>query len=223
MVMLVADGSPETHALVDIFAAERLVAVVVLDEPAAAESLGTALLSSGLRCIEVTLRTESAVDAIATMAANSERVVGAGTVLTVDQVDRAIDAGARFVVSPGLDLDVVGRCQERGVPVFPGVATATEIQRALAAGVSTVKFFPAGPLGGPAMVKALAAPFPAIRFIPTGGIDAGTAAGYLDLASVLAIGGSWMVPPEALRSGNWERVAELAREAVTIARRTESR
>jgi 2-dehydro-3-deoxyphosphogluconate aldolase / (4S)-4-hydroxy-2-oxoglutarate aldolase len=223
MVERVTDGSAEKDALLDIIATERLLAVVVLDDPAAAEPLGSALLNSGLRCIEVTLRTESALDAIATMAANSERVVGAGTVLTVDQVDRVVDAGARFVVSPGLDLDVVRRCQERGVAVFPGVATATEIQRALAAGVTTVKFFPAGLLGGPAMVKALAAAFRAIRFIPTGGIDANSAAGYLELASVLAIGGSWMVPAEALRSGNWTRVEDLAREAVAIARKAESR
>jgi 2-dehydro-3-deoxyphosphogluconate aldolase/(4S)-4-hydroxy-2-oxoglutarate aldolase len=223
MVVLVTDGSPEKDALVDIFAAERLLAVVVLEDPVAAEPLGSALVKSGLRCIEVTLRTESALDAIATMAADSERVVGAGTVLTVGQVDRVIDAGARFVVSPGLDLDVVRRCQERGVAVFPGVATATEIQRALAAGVNTMKFFPAGLLGGPAMVKALAAPFRDVRFIPTGGIDAHTATGYLELASVLAVGGSWMVPAEALRSGNWARVEELAREAVAIARKAELR
>ena len=223
MVVLVNDGGRDRHSILDILAAERLLAVVVLDDPAAAEPLGEALLNGGLRCIEVTLRTESALEVIATMAANTERVVGAGTVLTVDQVDRVIDAGARFVVSPGLDMDVVRRCQERGVAVVPGVATATEIQRALTAGVTTVKLFPAGLLGGPAMVKALAAPFRAVRFIPTGAIDASTAAGYLELASVLAIGGSWMVPPEALRSGNWPRVEELAREAVAIARKTESR
>lgn len=219
MVTYVIDVHHAELDLVGILAADRLLPVVVLDDAAGAEPLGAALLAGGLRCAEVTLRTDSALAAIATMAANPDLVVGAGTVLNAEQADRAIDAGARFVVSPGLGLDVVRRCQERGVPVFPGVATPTEIQAALAAGLNTVKFFPAGLLGGPPMVKALAAPFRTVRFIPTGGIDAGNAADYLALPSVVAVGGSWMVPPDRLRSGDWAGVAELARVAVGIARK----
>jgi 2-dehydro-3-deoxyphosphogluconate aldolase / (4S)-4-hydroxy-2-oxoglutarate aldolase len=220
MVAVVTDGHQD-QPLLEILASERLLAVVVLDHGADAEPLGAALSASGLRFVEVTLRTDAAFDAIARMAANENLVVGAGTVLAVDQVQAVIDGGARFVVSPGLNLDVVRYCQQRGVTVFPGVATATEIQTAMAAGLTAVKFFPAALLGGPPMVKALAAPFRTVRFIPTGGIDASNAGGYLALPSVLAVGGSWMVPPELLRSGDWARVEQSAREAVAIARTKE--
>jgi len=192
----------------------RLLAVTVLADPAAAAPLGHAVAAGGLRVIEVTLRTPGALRAIATLATNPDLVVGAGTVVTVEQVDQAVDAGARFVVSPGFSADVVRRCQERGVDVFPGVATATEIQMALAAGVRTVKFFPAELLGGAAMVRALAAPFQSVRFIPTGGITAGNLADYLAIPNVLAIGGTWMVPPALLAAGDWARVQLLTREAV---------
>jgi 2-dehydro-3-deoxyphosphogluconate aldolase/(4S)-4-hydroxy-2-oxoglutarate aldolase len=143
-------------------------------------------------------------------------LVGAGTVLTRDQVDRAVDAGARFVVSPGFGPAVVARCQELGVPVFPGVASATEIMMALDAGLDTVKFFPAEQLGGAAMVKALAAPFRSVRFIPTGGVTTANLAGYLALPSVLAVGGTWMVAPDLLAAGRWDEVRERTRAAVTL-------
>ena len=133
--------------------------------------------------------------------------------ITAAQVDRAVDAGAAFIVSPGLDEEVVARARTRGVPIIPGVATATEIQRALALGLSTVKLFPAGPLGGPAMLAALSAPFPGVRFVPTGGIGAAELADYLALPSVLAVGGSWLVAPALLREGRWDDITRLARQA----------
>jgi 2-dehydro-3-deoxyphosphogluconate aldolase/(4S)-4-hydroxy-2-oxoglutarate aldolase len=140
--------------------------------------------------------------------------VGAGTVLTVEQADRAVEAGARFVVTPGFGPAVVNRCRELGVPVFPGVATATEIQMALDAGLSTVKFFPAEQLGGVAMLKALSAPFRSVRFIPTGGINAGNVASYLALPSVIAVGGTWMVAPDLLAADDWAAVTARTRAAL---------
>lgn len=216
-VTAVRQSEPRSE-LLHTLAAERLVAVTVLEDPGGARSLAAALRAGGLRCVEVTLRTGTALTTISTMSATRGLVIGAGTVLTVGQADQAIDAGARFVVSPGFSADVVRRCQERGVAVFPGVATASEIQLALAAGVDTVKFFPAELLGGSAMVKALAAPFRSVRFIPTGGVDASNAGRYLALPSVLAVGGTWMVPPELLRAGDWSGVEQLTRAAVAAVR-----
>lgn len=201
----------------------RLVPVVVLEDPARAEALATALIDGGLRCVEVTFRTEAAAEAIRAMAEHPDMLVGAGTVLTVRQVEEAVEAGARFVVSPGFGPAVVRRCQELGVPVFPGVATATEIQQALDAGVNTVKFFPAGRLGGPDMVKALAAPFRSVRFIPTGGVTADNLADYLAIPAVLAVGGTWMVAPDLLAAGDWAEVTRRTREAVTAAEATRGR
>lgn len=192
----------------------RLVPVVVLEDPARAEPLAAALTEGGLHCVEVTFRTEAAARAIRAMAGHPDLLVGAGTVVTVAQVEEAVEAGARFVVSPGFGPAVVRRCQELGVPVFPGVATATEIQQALDAGVHTVKFFPAGRLGGPDMVKALAAPFRSVRFIPTGGVTAANLADYLAIPAVLAVGGTWMVAPDLLAGADWAEVTRRTREAV---------
>jgi 2-dehydro-3-deoxyphosphogluconate aldolase / (4S)-4-hydroxy-2-oxoglutarate aldolase len=170
----------------------------------------------------VTLRTDSAMFTIATMSGNDALVVGAGTVTSPAQADEAIAAGARFVVSPGFDAAVVRRCQEHGVPVFPGVATPTEVMMAVSAGLDTVKFFPAGLLGGPPMVKALGGPFPAVRFIPTGGVDADNAAEYLRLSNVVAVGGTWMVPATLLDAGDWPGIERLTRAAVAAVRGTTS-
>jgi 2-dehydro-3-deoxyphosphogluconate aldolase/(4S)-4-hydroxy-2-oxoglutarate aldolase len=196
----------------DIIAAGRLLPVVVLRDVAGALPLADALLDGGLRAIEVTFRTPAAVGAIRAVA--DKLLVGAGTVLTVDQVDQAVDAGARFIVTPGFGPAVVRRCQEVGVPVFPGVATATEIQMALDAGLTTVKFFPAEQLGGAPMIKALSAPFPMVRFIPTGGINADNLDDYQALPAVLAVGGTWMVAPHLLEDGNWGEVTRLTRRAL---------
>jgi 2-dehydro-3-deoxyphosphogluconate aldolase/(4S)-4-hydroxy-2-oxoglutarate aldolase len=199
----------------DAIAAGKLVPVIALDRAESAPALANALLEGGLRCAEVTFRTEAAADAIKSMADGfPEMLVGAGTVLTVEQVDRAVDAGAKFVVSPGFGPKVVRRCAERGIPIFPGVATASEIQMALDEGITTVKFFPAEQAGGVGMIKALAAPFKQVRFIPTGGVNTKNVADYLAIPAVIAVGGSWMVPTDALKAGDWARVTQLTSEAV---------
>jgi 2-dehydro-3-deoxyphosphogluconate aldolase/(4S)-4-hydroxy-2-oxoglutarate aldolase len=198
----------------------RLVPVVVLDDAARADPLAQALLEGGLPVAEVTFRTDAAAGAIARLARRGDMLVGAGTVLTPDQVDLAVDAGAAFVVSPGLSRSVVERCRERGVMALPGAVTATEIQAALELGITTLKFFPARASGGVEAVKALSAPFPGVRFVPTGGIDADDCAEYLRLPSVLAVGGSWMVPRKAIGDGDFDRIRELARAAVVAASAT---
>ncbi|HYN94453.1 MAG TPA: bifunctional 4-hydroxy-2-oxoglutarate aldolase/2-dehydro-3-deoxy-phosphogluconate aldolase [Pilimelia sp.] len=200
-----------------IMGATRLVPVVVLADAKAADPLAEALLAGGLRTAEVTFRTPAAADAIREMARRPEFFVGAGTVLTPEQVDRAVDAGARFVVTPGFAPRVVARCVERGVPVFPGVATGTEVQMALDAGLSTVKFFPAEQLGGIAMIKALSAPYRDVKFIPTGGVTTGNLAGYLAHPAVLAVGGTWMVAPDLLGAGDWDEVTRRTAAAVAAA------
>jgi 2-dehydro-3-deoxyphosphogluconate aldolase/(4S)-4-hydroxy-2-oxoglutarate aldolase len=196
---------------------DRVLPVVVLHDAGRAEPLGAAVLAGGLRCVEVTFRTSAAEAAIEAMAANPDLIVGAGTVRTEEQVDRAADAGARFVVSPGFSAGVVKRCHERGLAVYPGIATATEILMALDAGIHHVKFFPAAQLGGPAMVKALAAPFPSVRFIPTGGVSSANLREYLTQDSVLAVGGTWMVATDLVRAEKWDEITALTAEAHAIA------
>jgi 2-dehydro-3-deoxyphosphogluconate aldolase/(4S)-4-hydroxy-2-oxoglutarate aldolase len=202
------------HDTEQTIAKNRLLPVVVIDDATTAEPLAEALIAGGLPCAEITFRTAAAADAIKAMAAVAGLAVGAGTVLTRDQVDRAVDAGARFIVSPGFSAAVVERSRELGVPVYPGAATATEIQMALDAGLSTVKFFPAEQLGGAAMVKALAAPFRQVSFIPTGGVTTDTLSGYLALPSVLAVGGTWMVAADLLKNRDWAEVTRRTRAAV---------
>lgn len=211
-------GAHDGGDVVSVIGAGRILPVVVLADPAGAAPLAEALLAGGLRTAEVTFRTPAAADAIAAMAGHPGMLVGAGTVLTVEQVDRAVDAGARFVVSPGFGPAVVRRCQELDLPVFPGVSSATEIQMALDAGLDTVKFFPAEQLGGVGMVSALAAPFRSVRFIPTGGVSAANVADYLAHPAVLAVGGTWMVAPRLLDAGDWAEVTRLTAAAVAAAR-----
>jgi 2-dehydro-3-deoxyphosphogluconate aldolase/(4S)-4-hydroxy-2-oxoglutarate aldolase len=170
-----------------------IVPVIVLDDPDLAQPLADALAEGGLPCAEVTFRTARAAEALKLMAQDTRLVVGAGTVLTVEQVDTAIEAGATYVVTPGYSRDVVRACQDRGIPVIPGVATPTEIQTALQDGITLVKFFPAEAIGGTRALSAMAAPFPMLRFIPTGGISPENLQDYLALPSVVAVGGSWMV------------------------------
>jgi 2-dehydro-3-deoxyphosphogluconate aldolase/(4S)-4-hydroxy-2-oxoglutarate aldolase len=198
-------------------AAGRILPVVVLHDARAAAPLGSALIAGGVRSVEVTFRTDAAADAIRTMSDNPDLLVGAGTVLTQAQVDQAVEAGARFVVSPGFSPAVVHHCQALGIPVFPGVASATEIQMALDAGLDTVKFFPAEQLGGVAMIKALAAPFRSVRFIPTGGVNPANLRDYLTQPAVLAVGGTWMVAPDLLSAGRWDKVTNLTATAVSAA------
>ncbi|MEU8043937.1 bifunctional 4-hydroxy-2-oxoglutarate aldolase/2-dehydro-3-deoxy-phosphogluconate aldolase [Micromonospora echinofusca] len=208
----------QRHAVVAAVGAARILPVVVLDAARDAAPLADALLRGGLRSAEVTFRTDAAAEAIRVMSERPDLLVGAGTVLTPDQVDRAVEAGARFVVTPGFGPAVVRRCQEAGVPVFPGVATGTEIQMALDAGLDTVKFFPAEQLGGVGMIKALAAPYRSVRFIPTGGVNTANLADYLALPAVLAVGGTWMVAPDLIAAGRWDEVAARTAAAVEAAR-----
>ncbi len=191
----------------DVLGGHRIVPVVVLDDPAKADALGAALVEGGLPVAEATFRTPEAAAVLRRLAERDDLVVGAGTVLTERQVDQALEAGARFVVSPGLSAAVVRRCQEAGVPVIPGVTTPSEIMQALDLGLDTVKFFPAEANGGLSTIKALAAAFPQVRFMPTGGITAESAPAYLAHPSVAAVGGSWMVAGDLLKAGRWDEVA----------------
>ena len=208
-----------TTDVLKALSAARLVPVVVLDDAADADALAGALVAGGLPVAEVTFRTAAAADSIAAMAARGDILVGAGTVLTAEQVDQAVAAGASFVVSPGLSRAVVERCGEHGVLALPGAVTATEIQAALELGLTAVKFFPAGTSGGPAAIKALAAPFGNVQFVPTGGVGLGNLADYLAIPAVAAVGGSWMVPRERVKAGDFAGIAQLSAAAVAAAHR----
>ncbi|MFJ8141519.1 bifunctional 4-hydroxy-2-oxoglutarate aldolase/2-dehydro-3-deoxy-phosphogluconate aldolase [Streptomyces sp. NPDC096013] len=197
-----------------VLAGSRLLPVLTVPSVASAGHLADALAAGGARCAEVTFRTSDAERVVKAMAAHGALTVGAGTVLTAKQAEQAVAAGARFLVSPGFDDEVIGAARELGVPVVPGVATATELMRALKAGVDTVKLFPAEPLGGMAMLRALAAPFPRVRFVPTGGIGPGHLPAYLGHPSVLAVGGSWIATPGHLERGEYDEIRRLTAEAV---------
>ena len=202
--------------LVDSLVAHRLVPVIVADDERSAAPLADALIAGGLPVAEVTLRTPAALAVIRAMSRHDGLLVGAGTVLDADQVDAAADAGAAFVVSPGLSRSVVERARERGLLVVPGVATATEAQAALALGLDLVKFFPAETSGGAAAIKALSAPFAALRFLPTGGIGPHNVMEYLDLPAVAAVGGSWMVPRDLVAQADVTGLTALVAAAVDL-------
>jgi 2-dehydro-3-deoxyphosphogluconate aldolase/(4S)-4-hydroxy-2-oxoglutarate aldolase len=199
-----------------VLAHHRIVPVLTVAGADHGAQLGQALRAGGLPLAEVTMRAAGALEALEAMAASGQVLVGAGTVLTADQAERAVAAGARFVVSPGFDATVVRRCRELGVPVLPGVATPSDVMNALKAEVRTVKLFPADLLGGPAAVRALSGPFPGIRFVPTGGVRADTVASYLSSPAVLAVGGSWMAPPELVVHGAWDEISRRVQEAVRV-------
>ena len=188
-----------------------VVPVLTIEDEAHAVPLGRALVAGGIPMLEVTLRTPAALGAIRRIAAEVEgAVVGAGTVLTAQDLDRAVEAGARFAVSPGL----AGRARADGpIPLLPGVATATEVMAALEAGFRFLKFFPALPAGGVAMLKAFAPVFPQARFCPTGGVSEANAPDFLGTPNVVCVGGSWLAPASAVRAGDWGRITELARAA----------
>jgi len=208
-----------TTDVLKALSAARLVPVVVLDDAADADALAGALVAGGLPVAEVTFRTAAAADSIRAMTARGDILVGAGTVLTAEQVDQAVAAGASFVVSPGLSRAVVERCGEHGVLALPGAVTATEIQAALELGLTAVKFFPAGTSGGPAAIKALAAPFGNVQFVPTGGVGPGNLADYLAIPAVAAVGGSWMVARERVKAGDFAGIQQLSADAVAAAHR----
>jgi len=205
--------------MIDVPAFHRalgVVPVIVIDDAANAERLAQALASGALPSAEVTLRTPAALEAIRDMAQVAGFVVGAGTVIHPSQVGQALTAGAQYMVSPGHSPAVGRECAELGVPLIPGVATATEVQTALDAGYSVLKFFPAGAAGGSKMVAALSAPFPDARFIPTGGISPGNLPEYLGVPAVLAVGGTWIAPQELIRTGDFDQIARLATEAAAL-------
>jgi 2-dehydro-3-deoxyphosphogluconate aldolase/(4S)-4-hydroxy-2-oxoglutarate aldolase len=205
-------------SVLDRIAALRIVPVVVVDGAEEGARLADSLVAGGLPVAEITLRLPGAIDALKAVAAERPDVlVGAGTVVTAAQVDEVVDAGAKFLVSPGTFEPVVRRAQERGVPILPGVATASDVMRAIDLGVDVVKLFPASVVGGPAAIKALSAPFPQLRFLPTGGVNAGNLHDYLDLPAVIAAGGSWMVERSLVTAGEWDEITGRTAEAVALA------
>jgi 2-dehydro-3-deoxyphosphogluconate aldolase/(4S)-4-hydroxy-2-oxoglutarate aldolase len=205
------------QAVLDELARTRVLPVVAVDDPGVVGELCGALLEGGIACIEITFRTAAAEEALARAAGVSGMLVGAGTVLTPDQARAARGAGASFAVAPGTDAHVLAACDELELPFFPGIATPSELGSALHLGRTTVKVFPAAQLGGPAFLKAVAATFPDARFIPTGGIDAGTLASYLAVPSVLACGGSWIADRRLIEERRFDEIAERARTAVAAA------
>lgn len=192
-----------------------IIPVVKIDDAKDAEPLAKALCEGGLPVAEVTFRTAAAKEAIARMVkACPDMFVGAGTVLTTGQVDEAVEAGAKFIVSPGLNPKVVKYCMEKGVTITPGTSSPTDIEMALELGLEAVKFFPAEASGGLAKIKAMAAPYVNMRFMPTGGINAKNLNSYLDFPKILACGGSWMVSDALINAGEFDKIKELTREAV---------
>jgi 2-dehydro-3-deoxyphosphogluconate aldolase / (4S)-4-hydroxy-2-oxoglutarate aldolase len=198
-----------------------LVPVITINRFQDAVPLARALLQGGIACAEITFRTQSAEEAIRRISGECpETLVGAGTVLTVQQAERAVRAGARYIVSPGFDPFVVDWCQERQVPVLPGVATPTEIHMALAKGIHLLKFFPAEEIGGARMLKVLSAPYAEVKFVPTGGITSHNLAQYIVLPNVAACGGSWIATERMISEHKFDEIARLAGEARAIVRRT---
>ncbi|MDD5704549.1 MAG: bifunctional 4-hydroxy-2-oxoglutarate aldolase/2-dehydro-3-deoxy-phosphogluconate aldolase [Kiritimatiellae bacterium] len=195
----------------------RVIPVIALERAEDAVPLADALLAGGVACAEVTFRTNAAAAAIARMRARGPMLVGAGTVLTVEQARAAQDAGAQFVVSPGFGPKVVQYCLDRDLPVAPGICTPTDLQQAVDFGLDTVKFFPAEACGGLKMLKAIGAPFGQFRFIPTGGIGPSNLLDYLRFPKVLACGGTWLVESALIKAGKWRDIARLAAEAVALA------
>ncbi len=194
-----------------------IIPVVVLEDAKDAAPLAQALIDGGLPCAEVTFRTEAAEECIRIMAEQfPDMLIGAGTVLTTDQVDRAVAAGAKFIVSPGLNPRIVKYCVEKGITITPGCTNPSDIEQALENGLEVVKFFPAEPAGGLNMIKAMAAPYVGVKFMPTGGINAQNVKDYLKYDRIIACGGSWMVSGALVKEGNFAKITELTKEAAAI-------
>lgn len=197
-----------------------VVPVVVLEDAKDAGPLAEALIKGGLPCAEVTFRTEAAEESIRIMTEKyHDMLVGAGTVLTVDQVDRAVKAGAEFIVSPGFDEEIVDYCIGSEIPVFPGCITPSEIAKAVKRGLRVVKFFPAEQFGGVDTIKALAAPYTNVKFMPTGGVSAGNLEKYLSCDKIVCCGGSWMVKGNLVKAGEFEKIRELTAEAAALVKK----
>lgn len=195
----------------------RVIPVSVIDDAALAEPMGAALAAGGLPVAEVTFRTAAAEKAIQALAQRGDLLVGAGTVLTIENVKKAVGGGASFIVTPGFHPKIVDYCLQQSIPIIPGTVTPTDIGMALDRGIHVVKFFPAETVGGIKALKAIAAPFAMMKFVPTGGIMPPLLGEYLKFGQVLACGGSWMVAKELLAAKNFNRISELARQAVSLA------
>ena len=210
--------------IIERIAAIGIIPVVSIPKPEHAVPLAQALLAGGLPCAEITFRTAAAAESIALIRQHvPELLVGAGTVLSTEQADIALSNGAEFIVSPGTNPAVVAHCVKRGVPIFPGVCTPSEIEMALSHGAEVLKFFPAEQAGGVKFLQAVCAPYRQVRFIPTGGIDLNNLGDYLALPQVVACGGSWMVKPELINAGEFDAIEELAREAVAAVKKIRNR
>ena len=192
-----------------------VVPVVVIDDVTDAVPLAEALMKGGLECAEVTFRTEAAADALKAMTENfPDMFVGAGTVLSAKQVDEAISAGAKFIVSPGFDPEVVDYCISKNIPIIPGTITPSEVAQGVKRGLKVLKFFPAEQAGGLPMIKAMAAPYTGVKFMPTGGINEKNLRDYLSFDKISACGGSWMVKSDLIKSGDFTKIEQLTAEAV---------
>ena len=211
--------SEKDQTLISLLEPAPVVPLVQSNDPDEAVEISRALLDGGLAILEVVLRTDEAFACLKKICDTFPDVqVGAGTVITPDQVERARDCGAKFIVSPGLTEGVVRTAQDNDLPILPGIATASELQTAYNYGLRTVKFFPAGLAGGPKMLKALSSVFRDVRFMPTGGVNAATLRDYLDIHAVLACGGSWLTPKDAIANKDFAAITSLAEDALKIAR-----
>lgn len=194
-----------------------VVPVVVLEDAKDAAPLAKALVEGGLPCAEVTFRTDAAEESIKIMTSEyPDMFVGAGTVLTIEQVDRAVAAGAKFIVSPGFDPEIVDYCLSKEIPVFPGCITPSEVAQAVKRGLKVVKFFPAEQFGGVATIKAMAAPYVGLKFMPTGGVSAENLESYLSCDKIVACGGSWMVKGDLVKAGKFDEIKAMTEEAVKL-------
>ena len=194
-----------------------VIPVVVINDVEDAEPLAQALCEGGLPCAEVTFRTAAAEESIRKMTdIYPDMLIGAGTVLTTEQVDRAVAAGAKFIVSPGFDPEVVDYCILKQIPVFPGCITPSEVAQAVKRGLKVVKFFPAVQFGGVSTIQALTAPYVGLKFMPTGGVNAKNLADYLQCKSIIACGGSWMVKSDLIKAGEFEKIKDMTKEAVSL-------
>ncbi len=208
------------NAVLEQFGKIGIVPVVVLDDAKDAEPLAKALCAGGLPCAEVTFRTAAAEESIRIISKQfPEMLVGAGTVLSTEQVDRAVEAGAKFIVSPGLNPKVVQYCLDKKIPVTPGTQTPSEMEQALEMGLDVVKFFPAEPAGGLKMIKAVAAPYTTLKFMPTGGINLDNVEDYLKYDRILACGGSWMVKGDLVRTGKFDEIEKMTGDAANLVKK----
>ena len=208
-------------AILDQFKQMRVVPVVAIENAQDAMGLADALIEGGLPCAEITFRTAAAVDAMGIMARRGDILVGAGTVLTVDQVKAAVDVGAQFMVSPGFNPRVVGYCVENNITVTPGICTPSDIEAALGFGLEVLKFFPAEAFGGLKTLKAMSGPYGAIKFIPTGGISPNNLVEYLQFPKTLACGGTWIAKSNLISEGQFDQILSSAKEAVELVKRAE--